>query len=479
MKKLFLLLASGSIAFSSGAQQRMVNMVNSPIKMNVDVNQRLKDLNNKTRKQNVPGAASKTTADPRWYSYVNYFDVNETALSSSVDGALPYLWGNNDALMTYGDGAGGTSYDTVNFVSYGTVLDPSYGATYNGFNEYAYYPGETKITAADAYVIDSIQFSGAYVTDPAKVFHVDTLRVSVFYGTGAATSDIREGTQPVTAGGVLENYLPAGSTLKYQFMLYNAATRAAAGSTVYTTDLLLDNTTSPPSWMADTGANGLYIGTVLAGGSSMSIPAGNMVGVTVTFISGDPTFTPGDTVFFGSPRVPAVKYNMFRPLVIYRGSGATVSFPTYSELDRNTGSFLGDPADGGYSPNWFWSAGGGAATAQYPDIAVRVKDCATCGVVVEDPGPGGSVKAVSNITKVDAYPNPSTSELHIPFLLSNSANVTVTLSNTLGQVVASQDMGKVANGQAVFNTNSLASGIYTYTVIADGQRTTGRVAVAH
>ncbi len=473
MRKLFLLLASGSIAFTTTAQLKPKSVVNAtPSEIDAA---RYKSMM-RDRLKSDKGLAHKTTADPRWYSYVDFFDQNESAMSSSIDFAAPYLWHSPDALMAYGDGSGGTTFDTVNFISYGMMTDPAFGTSYNGFNDYNYYLGETKITSADAFTIDSLLFTGLYVTNPAKVGasgYVDTLRVKVVYGNGAATSNIREGSLTVASGDLFTNYGAAvGSTFKYQYMLFDTANNYVNGSPSFTKDILLDNTVTPASWSADT-VNGIYIGAIEIPGG-FNVPAGNMVGISVSFITGDPGYAAGDTVFFGSPTVPPVKYNMFRPIIAYKGSGATVNWLTYNVNDRNTGGYAsGDEA--AYSPHWFWSAGSSAATAQYPDISFHVSACASCGVVTEPPTSVSSVEKV----KVNAYPNPAVGELNVPFSMQNNANVTVTLTNVMGQVVATQNMGNVANGVAKFNTTALPSGLYTYAVIADGVRTTGRVAVAH
>jgi hypothetical protein len=49
----------------------------------------------------------------------------------------------------------------------------------------------------------------------------------------------------------------------------------------------------------------------------------------------------------------------------------------------------------------------------------------------------------------------------------------------LGQVVATKHMVAGKEGVAVFNTNNLADGLYTYSVSANGERSTGRISVAH
>ena len=94
-----------------------------------------------------------------------------------------------------------------------------------------------------------------------------------------------------------------------------------------------------------------------------------------------------------------------------------------------------------------------------------------------------STAAVTNvnsaISSVNAVPNPANSQVNISFNMKSAADVTVTLTNTLGQVVAAQNISNVVNGTASFNTSAIASGLYLYTVSANGQRITGRVVVAH
>jgi hypothetical protein len=80
----------------------------------------------------------------------------------------------------------------------------------------------------------------------------------------------------------------------------------------------------------------------------------------------------------------------------------------------------------------------------------------------------------------DAYPNPATNMINVPFAVSSDANVTVSVTDVLGQTVMSQNFGKVSTNQSMtakFNTSALGNGVYFYTVDADGQRLTKRVVV--
>ncbi len=83
------------------------------------------------------------------------------------------------------------------------------------------------------------------------------------------------------------------------------------------------------------------------------------------------------------------------------------------------------------------------------------------------------------INKTNAYPNPSTNKLNVAYDLAKISDVTVVLTNVVGQEVATQHNSNVVSGVASFNTADLSAGIYFYTVISNGERSTGRVTIAH
>ena len=111
---------------------------------------------------------------------------------------------------------------------------------------------------------------------------------------------------------------------------------------------------------------------------------------------------------------------------------------------------------------------------EFPYIDIHVS-CATCPTIT-------SVENIAEIVKAEAYPNPANAEVKIPVTVANGASVEVTLMNTVGQIVATANLGKVAAGQtgtATFNTANLPDGVYIYNVTANGHKKTGKVVVAH
>ena len=90
-----------------------------------------------------------------------------------------------------------------------------------------------------------------------------------------------------------------------------------------------------------------------------------------------------------------------------------------------------------------------------------------------------AVKNVETIKSVTASPNPANDVVSIAFNLANATDVSVTLTNMLGQTVATEIRNNTVNGKVEFNTSSLADGVYIYSFNANGERSTGRVVVAH
>ncbi|MBV6452787.1 MAG: T9SS type A sorting domain-containing protein [Bacteroidetes bacterium] len=87
-----------------------------------------------------------------------------------------------------------------------------------------------------------------------------------------------------------------------------------------------------------------------------------------------------------------------------------------------------------------------------------------------------TVTAVKNIDRVDvgvAYPNPTSDMLNIPANFITSSNVSVDVTNIIGQTVATFNFGKLSGYQTLkLDVSSLSSGTYLYTIKTDGNRLT-------
>jgi len=430
-----------------------------------------KDLMGKTRFEAgkmIEGTIIKTTdailngkttvGGNRWYSYTDYCALLDAAFVNN--GSYPYMWDKYDALAIYSDTTASIFLDTVYLTSYGTVFDPAFKSTktttgidLGGFNEPTVYPkGSIVIQRTDDYSIDSVIVYGYYGRNNTRTTSVDTLRLSLVYGNGG-TSDL--GLYTSSGSSFIQPYHDtSGKNILRSY--------AISPSSLKVVDILLRKT--------DTGIKGF--GAAIP---SFKVPAGNVVAVAVTFKSGD-TYTPYvDTIFYGPTR-PSNPFGrgLFRPSFYEQFAGG---FPLYYADYYNMGFTKTNP----YDPSWRGLyVPAFARTAPFileiPDIEVKVS-CTTCNTIQ-----GLAVTDAAILDKVGAYPNPSNTELNVPFTLLEKANVTVSLSNLVGQVIAIENMGSLNAGQkatATFNTSNLAAGIYLYTVEANGQRMTNRFTVAH
>ncbi|HAE31126.1 MAG TPA: hypothetical protein DCF89_08425 [Flavobacteriales bacterium] len=77
-------------------------------------------------------------------------------------------------------------------------------------------------------------------------------------------------------------------------------------------------------------------------------------------------------------------------------------------------------------------------------------------------------------------PNPFNGSTMIPFELINSADVEFVVMDVAGKIVEKRQLGTLQSGKhnVEFRSNDLSDGIYYYSVIVDGIRSTKRMAVA-
>jgi hypothetical protein len=95
------------------------------------------------------------------------------------------------------------------------------------------------------------------------------------------------------------------------------------------------------------------------------------------------------------------------------------------------------------------------------------------------------VAGVKNIVKNDLfsigqnYPNPFSGSTQVDVNLQKTADMTIEILNTLGQVVSTQSHKSVTPGTHTFdlNANGLSSGIYFYTIRANGSALTRKMSV--
>jgi flagellar hook assembly protein FlgD len=75
------------------------------------------------------------------------------------------------------------------------------------------------------------------------------------------------------------------------------------------------------------------------------------------------------------------------------------------------------------------------------------------------------------------YPNPASDRTTIGITVAKPVNLKIEVTSVLGQVVRTIDLGRVIAGshQVAVDVSGLKSGVYQYTVIAGGERASGKL----
>ncbi|MCC6185701.1 MAG: T9SS type A sorting domain-containing protein [Chitinophagaceae bacterium] len=202
----------------------------------------------------------------------------------------------------------------------------------------------------------------------------------------------------------------------------------------------------------------------------LAVPAGNVVLVSYTFRTGGAWNKNSDTV---------TQRHNFRPGFAYPGTTTMSEAPKYTWYsgDHSMSSLMFSTDTNFYAPQLVIGATNTATSWFYQYLLNSITvSCTSCGLVKHL-----SINETSLIAKVKAFPNPANTELSVPFTVNEKSTVTVSLTNMIGQVVATQSVNANAGQEATatFNTSNLAAGVYLYTVEANGQRVSNRVSVAH
>ncbi len=293
----------------------------------------------------------------RWYNYGQYLANSTTVSYTNFN-----IW--NDTTATFGSPLYGI-YQSNNFVSVGLSFDPFVTA----WNNPALYGNTIRIRPSDAYTIDSVRIQGSYMRNPAKPLVNDTLVLSFVYGNGTVSSNLPDyyffGSSFLGwYGADTINFL----NLSHDSIHNRAGSYTGVPTAPYVQKIVL------------TAADGASsFDRVIALNTPFAVPAHNCAAMSLTFVSGDPSFITFDTVTYISG---TNKYGAFAPKVEYAGSTYYPAFPPYSRLDSNAGYFKVEGSTdagwgGKYIPNWAWTAGGSAAMVQYPVIEYHI-NCPTC-----------------------------------------------------------------------------------------------------
>jgi hypothetical protein len=181
----------------------------------------------------------------------------------------------------------------------------------------------------------------------------------------------------------------------------------------------------------------------------------------------------GDTAVIVYQKDPAVtpntsrRANTFGTLYYYNEatSGVTYTNPTYF----NSCQF--QPQWNAYGQNASWAGNYLVGHAFSADLFLETAFHLTSlnvGVTEND------LVAISSV-----YPNPANGSTNVGFNLKQAGNVAVTVTNLLGQTVATVNPGKLAAGSNNVNLNlsNIKAGVYFVNVSVDGTSTTKKLTV--
>ena len=484
MKKLFLLLATGLMAAGANAQSASTSLVfTKDTKATIHPAAPGSTLGRALENSKGTSRTTTGTGGGGWFNYVDSVLDKGVTISQPFSFTTMYFWQDTAATFRYNDaGTTGTiGYGVPSFgysynVSTGLGLDP-FATTWTGSNTCI------TITPTNAYTIDSVIVLGIYGRPNGATYN-DQLKFSFVYGDGSGTSNMPIGY--FTDATLLGWYSLASpdTALWFPQMFWDSASNMATSAPGVTV--------APVTYSFNLGASDTST-TFLFGKVfpvNVPVPAGNMAAMSVSFVSGATTFPPFPDTAAVENSDGSFNYGDFQPAVAYNtDASGNVMFPAYNggepgvtaTGDYTTGYFKTEGATDGngwspeYVPNWALSGStGGAYYQQYPYIIYHV----TCSTCVNSCSEGIKAK-VDNITSVNEYPNPAADQATIAFKLAAPSDVTITISDMMGQVLSTQNVTGTSNGKAVINTSVLPTGVYFYTFSANGERKTGRIVVAH
>jgi hypothetical protein len=503
MKKLILLLAAGGFAVHAGAQDNTSMMLNAltkaPHGAQALTNQEMDAMHSFSQRfhQNAP-AKKGTAVITDWYDMWNQnFTTGTSNGYYFVIFPDSNLYDNTATTPYYTPWHGlGMSFDPTDSSYFSTSHDP-----------YLSTPVSSSISPGQNYTVDSFFAPVRYMRNDPNAALVDSLIIELVTtqstnATGAGGLDsgaynLQFSTPSASFYPATYDMTPRFGTIRYNPGLpsqpapYNAAP--------YINDCYFDSVFTrkqrfafalTAASVADTLSNGMLDLYKLKHGSG-----GGGAGLDITPMA-----------INNSKRERIVSYVSFKyDATVPRPLGSTVGATNWIKL------FAGEPA--GVSTWWRQSSSGPGYAGSYQSGLVvtdqiRYNDTGFAypakihdilipaygysgvpGFTVTEqsfhisftPIPSLAVAEVKQgITDVSAYPNPANNMLNIDFSLAQNASVTVSLTNMVGQVVATKNMGNVNSGKAIFSTTELSSGVYFYTVLTNsGERTTGRVVVAH
>lgn len=404
---------------------------------------------------------SKTRAGSRWYdpleATLNYRNGDTTGLDANT--GTTFLWIDSTMRVRYTYANNTTALGGIFLKSHAQILDP-WAARFNNHVKVPGYIGQIAIRPQDAYTIDSVAVAGFYRRLTTKANIVDTLIVSVTYGnlSGASNLPGQYVLHTGNAADVVASNCYNVDTMRVGALVHNPFTNGiqqtpGTGANVITKKI--------PLFAADSGSRYFYTNI------NLSVPAGNLAAMSYVFKSGDTWI----------PNVDSVSdFNFFRAFYTEEQLG---ELAMYEKRDYNaTLTMETDTTGWGYDfvPNYFYIGASGCSKT-----FTREQYWTLWKLSTNTNGTVGTIDQFVAGNESSVYPNPASDNVTVELTLSETADaVSIQFTNAMGQVVKSQSIGRVVantSNKTTIQVNDLASGVYFYTINADGKKTTGKLMV--
>jgi hypothetical protein len=411
--------------------------------------------------------AKKTFPTGQYFSQFPFVDALLGNTMSGGQEQLQPIWFDSTVRQLFS-----TGYGTINYSSAAANIDPMSSMFSSDTDLVNLVYGQTagttmKVDTSDDYTIDSVYITGAYIIAKPTRTTNDSLIISVaptggyYYFVSSTSAWITN--YGLTSSDTLRGYAPLDVD-----SIHRTLTSYTLTSKTFVVPLDPATVGSVPA--ADGSVTLHVFGYAVPGG--LVIPKGHSFAISATFKSTDTWTRNVDSIN---------EFNRFEPLWGYEYPYPSGGYMTYwrntYKNDRNMGDLMFSTDSSQYLPSLpvqGWNLPNSKFFSyEYPDMGAWIT-CTSCSAITTAVN-----NVVNTIAGVKVYPNPANDQVSIAYRLSQSSDVTVTLTNVLGQVVSTQNAGNALNGHVVFNTSSLAEGVYLYTLTANGERSTGRVVVAH
>ncbi|MFY8021932.1 MAG: T9SS type A sorting domain-containing protein [Bacteroidia bacterium] len=453
MKKL-LLSALAVVALGTAAFAQKID--NSGEKRHAAI----KDINNPFTRKNL-GKGGTMVSD--WYDVMDI--IGKSNVGANLQGYVDFLVSDSLSKFVEDDGTiryGGTT-------SVGQVLDAT-----DDLIQLTDKP-ENQLSRFVSYKVDSILFRYLYVRNVDKVDDgmggqrdvVDTVFITYWKGSQLRRANFTDGTRyamPVN-GWDFGKRMPAN-----YFDIDTILLSSGANGNMDTTRANNSNGGFENGWTSKyfqaAAPSGFEINS---NGSTSDV----LVAYAWTFKSGVPAIIGSDTTVFVYQKDPAtapagMKRNNYCGYGLFLNEGNTgwENTKAYNTalMALKTSSYATVNGWNGYI------AGQAFNNERFVETYFHLTVTGSIGAGIED---------AKNVEISGLYPNPANNSTAVRFALKNTSNVTISISNILGQEVATMDLGKVTAAKYDYNVDlsTLTPGMYTVSVKAGNSVQTQKLMV--